>query len=94
MFLFFCQKLNPDDVDCMLHEATCLVRMQKFKKALEGVDRASELPSSGFKSSPSRACTIKGEAFYHMGEFERSLLNYHRALNRCTNGTDEEEIRY
>lgn len=86
-------QLSPDDVDCLLHKAVCLVRIQDFQTALTCVDMASNYPIEGFRSSPSRPYAIRGEAHYHMGEFEKSLMFFYRALYRCTNGSDEEEIR-
>ena len=33
------------------------------------------------------------DAFYHLGEFEKSLMFYYRALHKCQIGSEGEEIR-
>ena len=40
-----------------------------------------------------RAYLVKSDALYHCGDFEHSLIYYHRALQRCTNSLEEEEVR-
>ena len=35
-----------------------------------------------------------GDAFYHLGEFEKSLMFYYRALHKCQSGSECEDTRY
>ena len=35
-----------------------------------------------------------GDAYYHLGEFEKSLMFYYRALHKCQSGSEYEDIRY
>ena len=39
-------------------------------------------------------CLLIGDAYYHLGEFEKSLMFYYRALHKCQSGSECEEIRY
>ena len=41
----------------------------------------------------SRAYLIKGDALYHLGDFEHALVYYHRALARKTTAKEEEAVR-
>ena len=33
------------------------------------------------------------DAYYHLGEFEKSLMFFYRALHKCQIGSEGEEIR-
>ena len=89
-----CLQLSPDDTECMLYKANCLVRCQNFREAIEFSDKVLEMGINfSYKANPSKAFAIKGEAHYHLGEFEKSLMHYYRALFRCANSADEEAIR-
>lgn len=78
-----------------------MVGLQRYESAIQDVERAmmsfgrfSGVGSSKRrKNSESKAFAIMGEAHYHMGEFERSLMHFHRSLHRCQSGIEEDEIR-
>ena len=35
-----------------------------------------------------------GDAYYHLSEFEKSLMFYYRGLHKCQSGSECEDIRY
>lgn len=37
---------------------------------------------------------IKGDALYHLGDFEHALVHYHRAMARKTTAKEEEAINF
>ena len=86
-------QLSPDDLNCLLYKASCYVKIQKYKEAIGDADRALYLYINASKAQKSKAYAIKGASHYHMGEFEKSLMHYYRALLRCANSADEEDIR-
>jgi tetratricopeptide (TPR) repeat protein len=61
----------------MIERGACLVGLQQFDEALEDVTRALE-----YGHVTSKALYVKGDALYHLGDFEHSLVFYHRALHR------------
>ena len=86
-------QLSPDDLNCLLYKASCYVKIQKYKEAIGEADRALFLYINASKAQKSKAYAIKGASHYHMGEFEKSLMHYYRALFRCANSAEEEDIR-
>ncbi|ELT88712.1 hypothetical protein CAPTEDRAFT_118693, partial [Capitella teleta] len=66
--------LFPEDVDCLVARASCHFQNGHFDSCIQDADAAlmltPKIPKAEF---------LKAESFYHKGEFEQSLICYHRA---------------
>ena len=69
-------KLVPEDTESLLLRGACLVGIQEYKAGLVDIDAViSVYPCS-------RAFLVKGDALYHLGDFEHALVYYNRSLMR------------
>ncbi|KAI5742616.1 tetratricopeptide repeat protein 25 [Diaphorina citri] len=68
-------ELNPTDKNALVARSKCYLLLGESQKALEDAETALE-NDKGFI----RAIFQKAEALYHLGDFEHSLMYYHRGL--------------
>ena len=78
----------PEDTVSLLLRGACLVGIQEFRRGLADVNVVLMYDPC------SRAYLVKGDALYHLGEFEHALVFYHRALARSCSNREEEAIRF
>ena len=69
-------QLVPEDTESKLLRGACLVGIQKFKAGLVDIDSVIAVYPCA------RAYLIKGDALYHLGDFEHALVYYNRSLMR------------
>uniref|UniRef100_A0A8D8QAN5 Outer dynein arm-docking complex subunit 4 n=1 Tax=Cacopsylla melanoneura TaxID=428564 RepID=A0A8D8QAN5_9HEMI len=68
-------ELNPTDKNALVARSKCYLLLGESQKALEDAETALENDKSFI-----RAIFQKAEALYHLGDFEHSLMYYHRGL--------------
>lgn len=66
----------------------CFVGIQEFERGIKDVDVVIQFDPS------SRAYLVKGDALYHLGDFEHALVYYNRALFRSCTTKEDEAIRF
>ena len=71
-------QMNPNQPECLILRGTCLVGLQDFSAALS--DANAVIQMGGGQNA--KTFLVKGDALYHLGEFEHALVHYHRALQR------------
>lgn len=70
-------QLNPDEPSTLIERGACHVGLQQYGEALADANRALSL---GYPTS--KALYVKGDALYHLGDFEHALVFYQRAIKR------------
>ncbi|KAK9510751.1 hypothetical protein O3M35_005472 [Rhynocoris fuscipes] len=67
--------LNPEDKNALVARSKCYLLLGEAKHALEDAESALALDSTFIKG-----LYRKAEALYHLGNFEHSLMYFHRGL--------------
>ncbi|BES89042.1 TPR [Nesidiocoris tenuis] len=67
--------LNPEDKHALVARSKCYLLLGEAKKALEDAEAALTIDHSFIK-----ALYQKAEALYYLGDFEHSLMYFHRGL--------------
>merc|ERR1712029_544125 len=70
--------MKPDDETCLVVRAKCNLMLGNSTKALEDANQAISIAQEDEGKKNIRALNMKAEALYQMGDFEMSLVFYHR----------------
>lgn len=71
-------ELSPNDKTALLSRSKCYLLLGEPQKALE--DAESVLTEKVKDPNNPKAIYYKAEALYHLGDFELSLVYYHRGI--------------
>ncbi|TRY79374.1 hypothetical protein TCAL_09828, partial [Tigriopus californicus] len=78
----------PEDTVSLLLRGACYVGIQEFERGIQDVDVVIQFDPS------SRAYLVKGDALYHLGDFEHALVYYNRALFKSCTTKEDEAVRF
>ncbi|KAF6214868.1 hypothetical protein GE061_009612 [Apolygus lucorum] len=67
--------LNPEDKNALVARSKCYLQLGEAKKALDDAEAALSIDGTFIK-----ALYQKAEALYYLGDFEHSLMYFHRGL--------------
>lgn len=75
-YIFQALELNPSEKNALVARSKCYILLGQPKKALQDAELALQIDKNFIK-----AIYQKAEALYYLGDFELSLMYYHRGLH-------------